>query len=97
MARRIEFSPGAVEEAGAAREWYESRSVSAAEAFVSELDAAVVSVAEAPSRFPQYLYGTRRCPFHRFPYVLIYRDKGAVVEVVAVAHTRRRPGYWRWR
>ncbi len=97
MARNIEFHPEAVEEARAAREWYEERSASAAAAFIAELDAAVASIAEAPDRWSLYLYGTRRFLFRRFLYFLVYRERGEVLQVLAVAHGRRRPGYWRTR
>jgi len=35
---------------------------------------------------------------NRFPYLLIFGEQSPnVVMVVAVAHTSRRPGYWRHR
>jgi plasmid stabilization system protein ParE len=97
MARAVGFHPEAIEEALSAREWYEERSLSASVAFMADLDAAVASISDAPERWPLFLYGTRRYPFRRFPYFLVYRDNGDVVQVVAVAHARRRPGYWRLR
>ncbi|MBK7075209.1 MAG: hypothetical protein IPH44_23220 [Myxococcales bacterium] len=39
----------------------------------------------------------RRFLFKRFPYYLIYRERDGMVEVVAVMHARRHPGYWRHR
>ena len=30
----------------------------------------------------------------RYPYSLIYRIVAEGVQVIAVAHSRRRPGYW---
>jgi hypothetical protein len=33
----------------------------------------------------------------RFPFALIYRIKTSKVQIVAVAHDRRQPGYWRRR
>jgi mRNA-degrading endonuclease RelE of RelBE toxin-antitoxin system len=37
----------------------------------------------------------RRCRLRRFPYGLIYAiDEGDIL-IVAVAHTHRRPDYWR--
>jgi hypothetical protein len=30
-----------------------------------------------------------------FPFHLVYRLSGSVLRVIAVAHTSRRPGYWR--
>jgi hypothetical protein len=32
-----------------------------------------------------------------FPFSLVYRVRHAEIEIVAVAHHRRRPGYWRSR
>ena len=39
----------------------------------------------------------RRYVFPRYPFSLVYIVRGDVIEVVAVAHGRRRPGYWRSR
>ena len=93
----VEFHPEAIEEARAAREWYQARSPAAAEAFVAELDAAIARIVDAPGRFGGYLQGTRRCLMRRFPYIVVYRQTEARVQVVAVAHGRRRPGYWKAR
>jgi hypothetical protein len=40
---------------------------------------------------------TRSWPLRRFPFTLIYAELAEGVLVVAVAHQRRRPGYWRSR
>jgi toxin ParE1/3/4 len=39
----------------------------------------------------------RRVPLRRFPYFLVYREHLDHIEVIALAHTSRRPGYWRSR
>lgn len=53
---------------------------------------------EAPAVGAPYVAGTRRLLARRFPYAVVYRVRGEqVVEIVAVAHYRRRPGYWRRR
>ena len=39
----------------------------------------------------------RKLPLSRFPYVLHFERRGDELIVWAVAHTRRRPGYWRRR
>lgn len=90
----IEWHPGAIVEAEQARDWYAARSPFAARGFLLELQAAVRAVSEAPGRWPKYLHGTRRFLFlHRYPFSLVYLE-GPPVQVVAVAHERRRPGYW---
>jgi hypothetical protein len=31
---------------------------------------------------------------HRYPYQIIYREESHGVVVIAVAHTKREPGFW---
>ena len=91
----VRILPAALEEADAATEWYRRRSMRAAEMFLDELDRAIERIGDHPGRFPEYAFGTRRMVLQRFPYLLIFRKTAAGVEVIAVAHGRRRPGYWR--
>ncbi len=37
----------------------------------------------------------RRVLTNRFPYAVIYVERDADYFVIAVAHTSRRPGYWK--
>ncbi len=39
--------------------------------------------------------GARRVLLKRFPYAVIYIELEAEVRVLAFAHVRRRPGYWK--
>jgi len=94
---RVEIHPAAIAEARSAREWYEERNPEAAKAFAAELDLAVAQIAGSPLRWPEYLHGTRQYLFRRFPYVAVYRETADVVKIVAIAHARRKPGYWRHR
>jgi plasmid stabilization system protein ParE len=88
------WHPDAVEEAEAARDWYAERSPFAARGFLLALEAAVASVMEAPERWPERAHGCRQYPFRSsYPFWLVYR-LSPEVEIVAVAHQRRRPEYW---
>jgi plasmid stabilization system protein ParE len=93
----LDLHPEAVWEARAARAWYERRSPAAAKAFVEELEAALERILDAPEMYATYLHGTRRCLLRRFPYLVVYRTTETTVQVIAVAHGRRKPGYWRFR
>ena len=97
MTPALSFHPEAVAEARAAWRWYAERSPLVAAAFVAELDVAMDRISEAPSRWPQYLEGSRRYVMRRFPFVVVYREREGTLEVLAIAHGRRRPGYWRIR
>ena len=91
----VVFHPEAVAEAHAARVWYEERSPRAASAFEAELCRAVAALGEAPLRWPPGPCGTRRMRLRRFPFALLYRLAMDEVQLLAVAHLRRRPSYWK--
>ena len=75
--------------------WYAERSDLAARAFVQEMMSMVVMVDRSPQTWPKSFGNTRRIVFLHFPFDLVYRMKGETIEIVAVAHHRRRPWYWR--
>ena len=95
--RQIDVHPEAVAEARAAVQWYRGRSASAADAFLVELDRAVERIADNPEMYPHYVRGTRRYLLQRFPFYLVYREISGKLEIVAIAHGRRKPGYWKKR
>jgi toxin ParE1/3/4 len=94
---KVEFTPEALREIDDAFEWYLERNSNAAEALMREVDSAVAWIARTPAVWPAFELGTRRYILRRFPYSLIYREIPDGIEVVAVAHHRRRPRYWRRR
>jgi plasmid stabilization system protein ParE len=77
--------------------WYRERSEIAAAAFVAELDRAVEQISNNPERWPRHGHDTRRFVLRRFPFSVIYRIASAEAEIIAVAHGRRRPNYWKGR
>ena len=94
---RARFHPDAVAEFDAATDWYREKSELAAETFVSEVDQAIARIIQRPLAWATYLYGTRRALLRHFPYAVVYLLNGDQIEIVAVAHGRRRPGYWKTR
>jgi toxin ParE1/3/4 len=97
MPPQVDFHPLAADEAVAARLWYFEINESLAEAFNVELDRAVERVATSPHRWAQHLHGTQAFLLHRFPYFIVYRLVDKQIQVIAVQHAKRRPGYWRSR
>ncbi|WP_428305995.1 type II toxin-antitoxin system RelE/ParE family toxin [Lacipirellula sp.] len=94
---RVEFDPEAIAEAQEAYRWYAKRSQRAADGFIAELDAAVARISKQPQLLVGYLHGTRRCLLKRYPYAVVYNEQPELIQVVAVAHCKRRPGYWKGR
>lgn len=93
----VRIHPAALDEAEAAAEWYRRRSAHAAEMFLDELDRAIARIGDSPGQFPEYAFGTRRMLLRQFPYLVVFRETAAGVEILALAHGRRSPGYWRER
>jgi toxin ParE1/3/4 len=96
-ARDVRLFPEAEAEVIANERWYARRSPAAAAAFLTELDNAITRIAEAPETWPRYRRGTRRFVLRRFPFSVVYRVEDEAIYVVAVAHAKRRPEYWRGR
>lgn len=77
--------------------WHAVKRPGLGEQFVSAVEAAIQRALEAPETGSPHLYGTRRMLVDRFHYDVIYITREPLVVIVAVAHQRRRPGYWRKR
>jgi len=93
----LDLHPAALAELKSAVAWYLEKNETAALNFVAELDRAIDRVVAAPGRWPRGERGTRKFVLQRFPFAVIYREKEAVVQVLAIAHGHRRPGYWKGR
>lgn len=63
-------------------------------AFVAEFERTVKIIRENPKLGSIFRGTRRRCPLRRFPYSIIYQATAEELRVIAVAHDRRRPGYW---
>ena len=94
---RVWVHPDAIEEAQATYGWYHTRNPEIAESFMAELDRGMELILEGPEKWGPYVAGTRRFLLRRFPYLIIFREVEETVQIVAIAHARRRPGYWRER
>ena len=93
----IEIHPEALEEFKSALMWYKERSEIAARNFVAELDRALQLVTESPERWPSGEHGVRRFILRRVPFAVVYQITEMTIQVLAVAHGHRSPGYWKQR
>ncbi|MCA9432457.1 MAG: type II toxin-antitoxin system RelE/ParE family toxin [Candidatus Omnitrophica bacterium] len=96
-APRIDLLPEANFEIQESFEWYLERSPRAAESFLFEIDRGIQAVLDSPMQWPPFEAGTRRYLLRNFPFNIIYRVEKDRTLVVAVAHHKRKPGYWRSR
>ena|ERR1051326_4445420 len=97
MAKLVEYHPGARADFDESLDWYQERSEGAAIGFVLAVDHAIERVSADPGRFPSAPAGCRYCSLKRYPFRVVYREEADQIYVVAIAHAKRRPGYWRYR
>lgn len=91
--------PEAEEEISATIFWYESQRDGLGLEFLGTLERVFQRIVEAPLAFPVWLNDKRyrRARFERFPYLVLFDFRVDSIEIVAVAHSKRKPGYWRLR
>lgn len=86
------------EELKAAVEWYRLRDHAVAARFLKRVRARFDLLAVVPNAGSLFeVSGVRRMMVEGFPFVVVYVVDGGTVTVIAIAHTKRRPAYWRRR
>ena len=93
MPRVLVVIPEAREEIERAASWYATIRPSLGDAFVDQVAAATSRAVRAPFTGAP-LGELRRVFVSRFPYYVLYAVEETQVVILAVAHFRRRPGYW---
>lgn len=96
MSRELRILPEAEAELLAAAAWYESRQSGLGVAFVEAVGRALERIVEAPQTSPLWRQGYpyRRHLLRRFPYTIMFTVTQLGVEITAIAHAKRKPGYW---
>ena len=92
---RIEFHPDATAELEASADWYSERSPGASRNFLVAIDVALASIVQDPRRLFRVDERHQACSVVKFPFQIVYRHDPNRILIVAIAHAKRRPGYWR--
>lgn len=95
LVSRLLFHREAAAELEAAVEFYETKHEGLGLDLLSEVQAVTVQILATPRRWG-FHHGTafRRVLLRRFPYAVFYLETEAAIWVIAVAHCRRKQGYW---
>jgi plasmid stabilization system protein ParE len=93
----IKYLPGARQDFVESFDWYADRSVVAAERFANAVDAAMQRIAQDATTLTYVDRIHQECRVKRFPFRIIFRQLENQILVVAIAHAKRRPDYWRSR
>lgn len=80
-----------------AADYYDSESPGLGALFLDQVDVGYQRILENPHAAPEIDSEIRRLVLAKFPFNLIYEIDGDVILILAVAHQRRRPHFWRER
>jgi plasmid stabilization system protein ParE len=96
---RIRTARPASEELAEAIQWYENRRRGLGRDLYASVVASMDSIATHPEiggvAFDEP--GIRRVLVARFPYQIVYRVDSSEIVILAFAHLKRRPGFWKHR
>jgi toxin ParE1/3/4 len=97
---RVRFDDEADAEYRFAGRWYEGRREHLGIEFFDAVDATIDQIVAMPHagarvrRMPPDLMVRRRA-VTRFPYHVVYLEMATHIRILAIAHDRRKPGYWK--
>jgi toxin ParE1/3/4 len=96
MTVRVVVLPEAEEDARGAARWYEDQRGGLGLEFLGAFQDATDRAAERPESHPRWSEEPRyrRTRLSRFPYLLFYELRGDLLEIAALVHERRKPGFW---
>ena len=77
--------------------YYEQARAGLGDRFYAEVEIAVARAGRMPGLGSPHKYGTRRMYPKKFPFSVVYVVRELEIVILAVAHFRRRPSYWRKR
>lgn len=90
----IEFHPDAVSEIREATLYYQTQQVNLGKRFLSTVEESLTRISNFPESFPVVASNVRQCKVARFPYAIVYRVQVNYIQVIALAHSHRKPQYW---
>lgn len=97
MSRLFTIHETAEAEINEAADFYDLENPGLGNVFLDEIERAIDAISRYPDVAPVVRNGIRKKPLLMFPYSLIYAIKSNEIRLLAVAHQKRRPFYWRGR
>jgi plasmid stabilization system protein ParE len=92
---QINFHPDAQKEFKEAALWYNHQRVGLGREFFDEVNSNIALIANDPKIWPEYIHHFHRLIVKRFPFNIIYRVQPNCIEIIAIAHNKRKPFYWK--
>jgi len=97
MSRLFSIHETAEVEINEAADFYDLEDPGLGSVFIDEVQRAIERISQFPDAAPLVRGRLRKKPLVKFPYSLVYSVRPDEVRLLAVAHQKRRPFYWRGR
>ncbi len=94
---RIFFHPEADTEVVSTAVYYAEQQADLGKRFIASVEDGLARIRNNPLLFPLIDGDVRQCRTRIFPYGILFRDLGGNIEIIAVMHLKRKPGYWKER
>jgi len=89
------LDPAALAEFQEAAQYYEASKAGLGEKFRVAVETAIRSILLNPMRWRMVDEDVHRAVVEIFPYHVLYTVEEHCILILAIAHVRRRPGYWK--
>jgi toxin ParE1/3/4 len=76
---------------------YTNISQSLGKQFFERIEAAVTLISGQPSSWTRVSKNVRRMPVKQFPYSIFFSEYNGAVIILAIAHQKRKPNFWKQR
>ncbi|NGP90235.1 type II toxin-antitoxin system RelE/ParE family toxin [Fodinibius halophilus] len=93
----LHFHPEAEHELHQSVEYYENKAAGLGDEFLNEVEKTLRLIKTYPNLGFPLTNSDRRMIVQRFPYGLIYSVQNDRIDIYALMHLHRRPGYWKSR
>ena len=97
MSHKISIHEAAESELNDAADFYDIACVNLGSVFIDEVQRTIKNISEFPDVAPVIRGQVRKKLIAKFPYSVIYSVNVDDIRILAVAHQKRRPFYWRSR
>lgn len=88
----------AIAELDGAIAYYDEQKIGLGLDFLVEVELAINNIQRNPNLGAVHnVPGVRRYVIQRFPFLIFYADLEAIIWIVAIAHGKRKPNYWKQR
>jgi hypothetical protein len=97
MNRIFSIHETAEAEVNEAADFYDLEDPGLGNVFLDDVERAIAAISQYPQSAPLVRGSVRKKPLLKFPFSLVYSVRPTEIRLLAVAHQKRRPFYWRGR